>query len=78
MLTVAEIVNEWFQAEPTPERQQNMRRATLIADLEHLLDAEVRRAHSDGYTEGYRDAVADEDKVRYDPRKTLDQQERSC
>lgn len=43
MTTIAEIVNERFQEEPTAERQQNMRRATLIADLqEHYAD---HRAH---------------------------------
>lgn len=75
MPTIAEIVNEWFQGEPTPERQQNMRRATLIADLQHLEDRELRRAHSDGFMDGYREAIADEDKSRRDMRKTLDEQE---
>lgn len=30
---IATIVDEWFQGEPTPERQQNIRRTTLINDL---------------------------------------------
>jgi hypothetical protein len=77
MATVAEIVNEWFQGEPTPERQQNMRRATLIADLEQQAAADLRRAHSDGYTEGYHEAMVDEDQARYDSRKTFTEQERA-
>lgn len=35
MTTIAEIVDEWFQEEPTVERQQNIRRISLVTDLEH-------------------------------------------
>jgi hypothetical protein len=35
---LAEMVNDWFQGEPTPERQQNPRRVDLIRDLQHLMD----------------------------------------
>jgi hypothetical protein len=56
MTTIAEIVDEWFQNEPTPERQQNMRRMELIAELEQhsercalaKLRAEFVEAHLNG------------------------------
>jgi hypothetical protein len=44
MSTIAEIVNEWFQGEPTAERQQNDRRRFLIADLQQREEAELRTA----------------------------------
>lgn len=73
MPTVAEIVNEWFQGEPTPERQQNMRRTTLIADLEALFAAKAQRA----FTAGFQDGQADTRREVVDMRKTFDEQERS-
>lgn len=53
MDTVAEIVNEWFQTQPTDMQQRD--RAALIRELQEAFDVSGQRA----FLSGYRDAVAD-------------------
>ncbi len=75
MSTIAEIVNSWYAAQMVSPPVNLSARKALIEALEAKLDAETRRAHSDGFQDGYREAVADEDKVRpRDMRKALDEQ----
>lgn len=39
---IASIVDEWLQGEPTPGRQQNMRRAALVRDLHSYFETQQR------------------------------------
>jgi hypothetical protein len=61
MDTVAEIVNEWFQTQPTDMQQRD--RAALIRELQEAFDVSGQRA----FLAGYRDAVAEAKRAEMPP-----------